>query len=189
MRQRPSPLPRNRRLTVARARQSVRSGHCRARALRRGRRRRQRRRRAHRPGRRARHGASLWRLRHLPALPHRLDADVRRRQHRLWQDRPWRACAVHESTVLYTGAAAGRIVVRRRRGDLLRHRHRLSGAAADQSRRRRHHRHCRPGPGGPFGDAVRRGDGRARHRARRQRRAACARQGIRRRRPDRSGQQ
>ena len=26
----------------------------------------------------ARHGASLWRLRHLPALPDRLDADVRR---------------------------------------------------------------------------------------------------------------
>ncbi len=70
--------------------------------------------------------------------------------------------------------------------DFMRHRHRLSGAAAHEACRRRHHRRGRPGAGRPVGDAACRGDGRPRHRARRQRRAAGARQGIRRRGLDRS---
>ena len=84
-----------------------------------------------------------------------------------------------------SGAAAGRALLRDRRGDLLRHRHGLGRAEADQSAGRRDDRHLRPGPGRPVGDAAGRRDGRARDRYRRRARAAQARAGVRRARGDR----
>ncbi len=75
---------------------------------------------------------------------------------------------IPEGAGLHAGAAARRTVVRSRRGDLLRHRHRLRRAAAHAAVRQRHDRDLRPGAGRAVGDAARQGDGRARHRARRQ---------------------
>ena len=100
----------------------------------------------------------------------------------LRQQRPWRPRQLSEGAGLHPGAAARRIVLRHRRGDLLRHRHRLWRAAPHPDFRQRHDRDLRPGPGRAVGDAAGGGDGGARHRARRQRGAARTRQGIRRRR-------
>ena len=63
-------------------------------------------RRARGRSRRARHGASLSRLRRLPALPDRLVADVRGGQHRLRRHRPRRARPVHESAGAHAGGVA-----------------------------------------------------------------------------------
>ena len=149
----------------------------RPRALRRRRRGGRRRHREGGPGRPARDGPPLRRLRQLQALPGGLDADVPRGHGGLRLGRARRTRQVHEGAGVDAGAAAGRALLRDGRGDLLRHRHGLGRAEADQSAGRRDDRHLRPGPGGPVGDAARRRHGRARHRHRRRARAAQARPG------------
>ena len=74
--------------------------------------------------------------------------------------------AVSAGAGRHAGRATGRAVVRRGRGDLLRHRHGLRGAEATRRLGARHAGDLRPGPGRPGRDAAGDGDGRARDRRR-----------------------
>ena len=157
-----------------------RPGDRRARAVRDGRGDRRRRQRQAGPCRSARHGASLQGLHGVRALPLRLVAVVPGRTGPgIRQQCPWRARALSKGTGLHVGAARRRAQLHDRSGDLLWYWDRLWRIATAQDFRRRHDRSVRPGPGRIVGDPTRRGDGRPRHRARCQSRAAGACQGVR----------
>ena len=107
-------------------------------------------------GRAARHGAPLQGLHRVQPLPLGLVAAVPGTAGPgLRQQRPWRPRALSEGAGLHDRAAARRIVVRDRRGDLVRHRHRLWRAAPHPAFRQRHDRDLRPGSGRAVGDAAR----------------------------------
>ncbi len=108
-----------------------------------------------------------------PALPRRADQGV-------WQQRPWRPRAVLESAGEHRAAPGWRAVLRHGGRHRVRHGDRVRRAAPGQPLGQRHHRRVRPGPGRAVRHPARRRHGRAGDRARRQPRAAGARQGVRR---------